>query len=140
MENTPADIPIKDTSPIVDTDRVTITKGDIRTGFWVEGAVKENPAYSFEAKVYDLGSKYGIDGGQISKMAVYHHGRRVAHYDRAWDEKPVTRQDRRAVDIITSSFRVRDAQPAPDKAVNAAKDFRRALCRGRGNDDTGRER
>jgi hypothetical protein len=43
-----------ETGPIVDTDRITITKGDVKSDLWVNGTVNENPAYSFTAKVFDV--------------------------------------------------------------------------------------
>ncbi|MER8948069.1 hypothetical protein [Mesorhizobium sp. M0809] len=67
-----------ETGPIVDTDRITITKGDISADLWLSGTVNENPAYSFTAKVFDVGSRYGLDGGQISKLTVWHNGNEVA--------------------------------------------------------------
>ena len=40
------------------------------------------PDYTFTAKVFDLGSVHGIDGGRISKLEVRHKGEAVTHYDR----------------------------------------------------------
>lgn len=44
--------------------------------------------YAWEAKVYDEGSKYGINGGRVSKLQVRQDGAVVCNYDRGWDMKP----------------------------------------------------
>ena len=129
-----------ETGPIVDTDRITITKGDISADLWLSGTVNENPAYSFTAKVFDVGSRYGLDGGQISKLTVWHSGNEVASYDRGWDTPPRTQDDRRAVETIKSSFREREQTHGPDTTVRMDLQWRRAAGRSRNTDDTGRER
>ena len=50
---------------------------------WVIGFVN---GFEFEAKVYDLGSIYGIDEGRVSKLAIYRDKPRgaVVDYDRGW--------------------------------------------------------
>ena len=40
--------------------------------------------YWFEAKVYDEGSEYGINGGRVSKLHVTLDGKDVVAYDRGW--------------------------------------------------------
>lgn len=62
---------------------------------WVKGTVGD---YTFEAKLFDNGSTYGINNGRISKLSIYNDGERVAkrnffaayivNYDRGWDIKP----------------------------------------------------
>ncbi len=126
-----------ETGPIVDTGRITITKGDVATDLWLSGTVNENPAYHFTAKVFDVGSQHGIDGGQISKLTVWHGEDQVAGYDRGWYSPPRTEADRRAVDIIKSSFAENEQTQRPD-ALRIDVQWRRAA--GRGADDTGRER
>ena len=39
-------------------------------------------------KAYERGSKYGINGGRISKLTIKIDGEKVANYDRGWDIKP----------------------------------------------------
>lgn len=142
MENTPAkeSDPILETPALVDKSRVTITKGHINTDLWVHGTVNENPAYSFQAKVFDIGSKYGIDGGRISKLSIIHQGEQVVMYDREWDRKPKTREAKRALEAIKSAFREHEPQRTPEKTVEVKNSLRRALSLGRNKDDTGRER
>ena len=60
---------------------------------WVEGSCCN---YYFWAKVYNVYSKYGIDGGRISKLLIRKaknnkdssNGRDVVNYDRGWDIMP----------------------------------------------------
>jgi hypothetical protein len=51
---------------LVNKDKVTILKGDPVTDFWLEGAVNRYPGYTFQVKVYDVGSVFGIEQGRIS--------------------------------------------------------------------------
>jgi len=45
--------------------------------------------YRVECKVFSVGSKWGIDGGKISKLCIRDGaGRWVVNYDRGWDVKP----------------------------------------------------
>jgi hypothetical protein len=39
-------------------------------------------------KAYERGSKYGINGGRISKLTIKIDGETVANYDRGWDIRP----------------------------------------------------
>ena len=70
---------------------------------WVQGTLKETTSdrtfvassYGFLAKVFDEGSKFGINNGRISKLSVWkneleckgknYNRRTIAHYDRGWD-------------------------------------------------------
>lgn len=62
---------------------------------WVEGKIEK---YDFQAKLFDEGSEYGIDGGRVSELAIYDEtvrqekkdflGSCIVHYDRGWDVKP----------------------------------------------------
>lgn len=45
---------------------------------------------SYEAKVFDEGSHFGINGGRISKLHVIKDGTCIINYDRGWDIKPTT--------------------------------------------------
>lgn len=56
---------------------------------WEEGKVVVNgQMYVWEAKVYEEGSRYGIDGGPISKLNVWKKTRfdsdLIMIYDREW--------------------------------------------------------
>jgi hypothetical protein len=69
---------------LVNNGRVTIVKGDPVTDFWLDGTVNRCPDYSFKAKVYDIGSIFGIGEGRISKLQVWRDGREVMSYAREW--------------------------------------------------------
>lgn len=62
---------------------------------WQEGSFAINGIkYHFCAKVYEEGSKYGINGGRVSKLAIYEwepEGKQeILNYDRGWDIEPKT--------------------------------------------------
>lgn len=42
----------------------------------------------YQAKVYDLPSQYGIEGGRISKLLITRDGWTLCSYDRGWDVEP----------------------------------------------------
>ena len=69
-----------------DDRHVTITKGDIVTDLHVGGHLTQMPEYRFDAKVFDVGGKYGIDGGRVSKLSVRKGNDLVLEYPRDWTE------------------------------------------------------
>ncbi|MFC6792975.1 hypothetical protein ACFQE0_27500 [Methylobacterium komagatae] len=71
-----------------DAAKVEITKGDPVKDFHLQGNVTGHDGYTFRAKVYDVGSEHGIDGGRISKLQIHRDGKEVANYDRGWSTKP----------------------------------------------------
>lgn len=71
-----------------DAAKVEITKGDPIKDFHLQGNVTGHDGYTFRAKVYDVGSEHGIDGGRISKLQIHRDGKEVANYDRGWSTKP----------------------------------------------------
>jgi hypothetical protein len=89
---------------LVNNGRVTIVKGDPVTDFWLDGTVNRYPDYSFKAKVYDIGSIFGIGEGRISKLQVWREGREAMSYDRDWDQVPKSRRDLKALKEILSGF------------------------------------
>ena len=68
---------------------------------WMFGSID---GYEYEAKVYDLGSEYGINGGRISKLYVTKAGRVVINYDRGWDIKPKTAEANRILQAILQKY------------------------------------
>lgn len=60
-------------------------------GGWYMGYIDR---CQFRAKVYDTGSKFGINGGRVSKLEVWSKFAEVPEtdfrYDRGWDKKPAT--------------------------------------------------
>jgi hypothetical protein len=72
---------------------------------WQEGALRvydEN--YHYWVKVYETGSKYGIDGGRVSKLTIKRGGETVANYDRGWDIEPVDEGAKLAMEIILHQY------------------------------------
>jgi hypothetical protein len=57
-------------------------KHSYRNPLWISGNYSD---YTFEAKVYDEGSEYGIYGGRVSKLAIWEDGDMIINYDRGWD-------------------------------------------------------
>lgn len=62
---------------------------------WVDGVVGE---YKFQAKLFDEGSEYGINGGRVSKLSIRKKRTMqeksdflsdcIVNYDRGWDIEP----------------------------------------------------
>ncbi|GFE52564.1 hypothetical protein So717_43170 [Roseobacter cerasinus] len=102
-----------------DTDKVELD-GNYEDSIWVSGRLKgfEDEEITFEAKVFDIGSKYGIDDGRISKLHVYTNGNReqpLFEYSRGWDEnlkceslEPTQGREKLVLDTIVAAF------PEPD--------------------------
>lgn len=69
--------------------------------------------YKYEAKVYDVGSKYGINNGRISKLKVVNDigpnswtwDNTVINYDRGWDIRPETKLDKMALQYILDLYK-----------------------------------
>ncbi len=53
--------------------------------------------YEGEAKIYDIGSQYGIDGGRISKLYVTRNGQVVFNYDRGEDHNEISQNALEAI-------------------------------------------
>ena len=79
---------------------------------WKYGRV--SGGYRYEAKVYDTGSEFGIDGGRISKLEVRKDDVVVAAYDRGWDVEPKTKEDKDVLAIILQIFAVGDYSQVPE--------------------------
>lgn len=57
--------------------------------------------YTWEAKVYDEGSKYGVNGGRVSKLQVCSGDSScVCNYDRGWDIRPSSYAEWQIVNYI----------------------------------------
>jgi hypothetical protein len=103
---------------LVDSERVTIVKGDPVRDFWLDGRVNRYPDYSFKAKVYDVGGVFGIGEGRISKLQVWREGRQVMSYDRDWDEVPKSRRDLKALKEILAGFPERGKETSRIEVVH----------------------
>lgn len=69
------------------------------------------PYANADAKVYDVGSEYGINHGRVSKLGLFRRdyltgrvSQWYANYDRAWDMEPKTDIDRACVLAIINAF------------------------------------
>jgi len=77
---------------------------------WAEGAVGP---YRWQAKVYEEGSEFGINGGRISKLTIWDEEKRkksnlsaacIVNYDREWDIKPKTKKAQKALEAVLELF------------------------------------
>lgn len=71
---------------------------------WKEGSLRVYESiFHYWMKVYETGSKFGIDGGKIPKLMLKRNGEIVANYDRGWDVKPADTDTQLAVEILLHS-------------------------------------
>lgn len=93
-------------------DRVMVSL-EFTNSNWVKGSCCH---YHFHAKVYNVYSKYGIDGGRISKLCIWEcneddsERREVVSYDRGWDLKP-KREDMNFYDRIIRALNMVPIRP-----------------------------
>ena len=66
-------------------------------GNWKIGTIN---GISFHAKVYDEGSEFGIDGGNVSKLWI----KGICNYDREWDERAATAKGKAMVSALVAYF------------------------------------
>ena len=68
---------------------------------WTKGIIG---GFIFEAKVYDVGSMFGINEGRVSKLSVFPEGGAwkdcIIHYDRGWDIEVSSREEQQILDAI----------------------------------------
>lgn len=79
---------------------IVVEKEFVTQRSWQKGKITSMPGHSFVATVYDKPSKYGIDGGQISKLEVREFGKVILDYDRGWKVPPKTGAEIEAVNRI----------------------------------------
>jgi hypothetical protein len=71
---------------------------------------------SYQAKVYDSGSEFGINGGRISKLSVYtlvgedgdnawERQFSLMNYDRGWDVEPSGEIAEKALSVILEKYK-----------------------------------
>ena len=96
-------IEMKEPSPAIAARRIS--------GGWVDGTIS---VFRFQAKVYDAGSRFGLNGGRVSKLAVWLEagGFRgtVMNYDRGWDVGPKSGPER---EILRALLAYLEALPIP---------------------------
>jgi hypothetical protein len=131
---------------LVNTERVTILAGDPVRDFWLEGSVNRYPEYTFQLKVYDVGSVHGIEQGRISKLQVRRGDRVVMNYERGWDQEPASRRARKVLEEILAAFPERGRQqtdrdrPTAEKMPGGRFMFGKARHSQRTRDDDDYER
>lgn len=82
----------------------------MRNKLWREGVIGipvgdgKYVSCRYWVKRYDTGSKYGIDGGRISKLELRIDDRKVCNYDRGWDIKPTCEEAEKALAILLEEF------------------------------------
>jgi hypothetical protein len=64
---------------------------------WHKGEIN---GYVWEGKIYQEPSRFGIDGGRVSKLRVVKDGKVVAQYDRGWDIPPGDEETSRVVNEV----------------------------------------
>lgn len=55
-------------------------------------------------KAYKKGSKFGINGGRISKLTIKVNGKVTANYSRGWDVEPTDEPTRLAYMILLHEY------------------------------------
>lgn len=75
---------------------------------WIKGSFAvDGICFSYEAKVFDEGSQFGINGGRISKLNVRttFTVNTVMQYDRGWIVRPKTVFEEKALDYILNLYK-----------------------------------
>lgn len=68
---------------------------------WREGALKvHDSVYRYQMKVYGEPSRFGIEGGKISKLWITREDMTVCNYDRGWDIRPTDPETQLAMEIL----------------------------------------
>ncbi len=65
-----------------------ITSDTRKEDNWVSGQISD--AITFDAKVFDEPSVFGINKGKVSKLKIFENGKWIVNFDRGWDIKPQT--------------------------------------------------
>ena len=76
-----------------------------RTGCFVIDGI----SFKYEAKVFGVGSPFGIDNGRISKLEVMKKMDDtswilIIHYERGWDIQPKDEIDKKALNYILNLY------------------------------------
>lgn len=98
-----------DKKPIrFDPSKVTVADPDTEK-LWVRGTLNQHSEYTFDAKVYDQPSKFGIEQGRVSKLMVRDHTNEIViNYDRGWDTTPSNEKEVSVLRDITAGFHEED--------------------------------
>ena len=116
---------------LVNKEKVTILAGDPVRDFWLTGAVNRYPEFTFHAKVFDVGSVFGIGQGRISKLQVRRGDRVVMNYERGWDQPPANWRDRKVLREILAGFPDRARDQTTEQSSAREQRFRWPFARGK---------
>lgn len=68
---------------------------------WKEGSLKVSGSiFHYWLKVYEEPSRFGIEGGKVSKLMLKRNGKIVCNYDRGWDIEPSDPDTQLALEIL----------------------------------------
>lgn len=71
---------------------------------WKEGSIEVyGDIFLYYIKQFDKESRFGINGGRISKLMLKRNGEVVCNYDRGWDVHPVDECTKLALDLLLHS-------------------------------------
>lgn len=89
---------------------------------WIIGCIDD---FDFEAKVYDEGSQFGIDGGRVSKLGVYQAEPKgeLIGYDRGWETYPATPELENLLEALLKFCDSLPAQNSWQKTFEAKHSF-----------------
>jgi hypothetical protein len=84
---------------------------------WESGTFSiDGVLFLYSAKVYEVGSAFGINGGKISKLSIYKDPLKegytvdnlILNYDRGWDIEPDPRDEleRKALEYVLDLYPV----------------------------------
>ena len=85
-----------------DKHLIRITSDMRKATGWVSGTVDGN--ITFEAKVFDNPSVFGIDDGRISKLSIRNANEEFVNYDRGWDIEPSMPEHRKIYEAVVSTL------------------------------------
>lgn len=80
---------------------------------WEEGRFEiDDIAFRYQAKVFELPSRHGINNGRISKLEiipendtlVWSYSNVIVGYDRAWWRRPETELHEKALDYVLNLY------------------------------------
>lgn len=89
---------------LIDDRKVTITESYPDIDLRLHGFVNRYPDYRFEARLYDVPSKFGINRGRIYQLSVWENDQPVINYSLGWQDRPRTFKQRRVLREIEEGF------------------------------------
>lgn len=79
-----------------------ISQVQFRDGNWILGKIGD---LCFSAKVFEEGSEFGIDGGNVSKLDVGPEGGpQIISYDRGWETEPRNAEGKKILRTLLDYF------------------------------------